>query len=230
MQNNKQFLPLAVVVAGALIAGAIYFGASAPGGRTQAVNQNGTAIQAAADIAPVSAKDHIIGSPDAKILIVEYSDTECPFCKIFHSTLAKIMEAYKGQSIAWVYRQFPIVELHTRAPKEAEATECAAELGGNAGFWAYLNKVFAATNSNDTLDPAQLPIIAETVGLNVTAFNSCLTTGKYGAKIRADVQTAFALGAEGTPYTVVMANGKQAPIIGAQDYDTVKATIDSLIK
>lgn len=228
MQENKHFLPLAVIVAGALVAAAIYFGGGGPrmSPGTQAIG----AAQSGTDIAPVSSKDHIIGDPNAKVVIVEYSDTECPFCKIFHSTLAQIMDNYKGQSIAWVYRQFPIAQLHSKAPKEAEATECAAELGGNAAFWAYLNKVFATTNSNDSLDPSQLPVIAQSIGLDAQAFNQCLSSGKYTDKISNDVKIAFALGAQGTPYTVVVSGNTKQVILGAQDFDTVKAVIDPLLQ
>ena len=229
MQNNRQFLPLAVVVAGALVAAAIFFGGGNSGSGALGTQQPGSE-EITPKIAQVTDKDHIVGSPDAKVVIVEYSDTECPFCKIFHSTISRILQNYRGQSIAWVYRQFPIVELHSRAPKEAEATECAAELGGNDAFWAFTNKVFATTNSNDSLDPAQLPIIAQSVGLNVDAFNSCLSSGKYSNKIAANVKTALDLGAQGTPYTVIVSGSKQIPIIGAQDYDTVKAAVDSLLK
>jgi protein-disulfide isomerase len=228
MHNNRPFLPLAVIVAGALIAGSIYFGAGNQGSSYN--TQTDGNKQDSIEIAEVTSRDHILGDPDAKIVMIEYSDTECPFCKSFHSTLGQIMEAYKDTGIAWVYRQFPIVELHSRAPKEAEALECAAELGGNEIFWAYLTKIFAATNSNDTLDPVQLPAIAETLGLNVTAFKSCLQSGKYAGKITADVKAAYKTGAEGTPFTVILRGSKRAIIIGAQDYDTVKAAIDDLLK
>ncbi len=229
MQSDKPFLPLAVVVAGALIAGAIYFGGGGGTGNYSNTQVAGSG-DSASEIAPLTSKDHIIGSPDAKIVMIEYSDTECPFCKVFHSTLGRIMDTYKDTGIAWVYRQFPIVDLHTKAPKEAEATECAAELGGNDVFWAYLNKIFSITNSNDSLDPAQLPAIAQTVGLNVTAFNSCLQSGKYSSLINLDVAAGYKTGAQGTPYTVIRHGSKSAVIIGAQDYDTVKAAIDDLLK
>ncbi len=227
METNKNFLPLAVVVAGALVAGAIYFGGSQS---PRSPGSNSATDINTVEIAPITSKDHIIGSIDAKVIIVEYSDTECPFCKIFHSTIREIMDTYKGQSIAWVYRQFPIVQLHSRAPKEAEATECAAEQGGNTAFWAYLDKIFATTNSNDSLDPLQLPIIARSVGLDVEAFNQCLNSGKYKDKIAQDAKTAFALGAKGTPYTVVVSGNKKTVIIGAQDFATVKSVIDPLLK
>jgi protein-disulfide isomerase len=226
MQENKHLLPIAVVVAGALIAGAIYFGGSSPSGTETRGNQNTDTVE----IEDVSSKDHIIGSPDAKVVIIEYSDTECPFCKIFHSTVSQVMDEYKGQSVAWVYRHFPIEELHTRAPKEAEATECAAEQGGNNAFWSYLNKIFATTSSNDTLDPQELPRIAESIGLNVSAFNQCLESNKYADKIKKDVEAAYNAGAQGTPYTVVVSGKKKSIIVGAQDYNTVKSVIDPLLK
>ena len=70
--------------------------------------------------------------------------------------MQKIVADYKGQ-VAWVYRHFPIDSLHSRARKEAEATECANEFGGNTVFWQYLDKIFELTPSNDGLDPAELP-------------------------------------------------------------------------
>lgn len=231
MESNKQFLPLAVVVAGVLVAASIYFGGGGPSGSySSAGSLTGGNAQTAAVIAPVTSSDHIIGDPNAKVVIVEYSDTECPFCKIFHSTLQQIMTDYQGQSVAWVYRQFPISVLHSKAPKEAEATECAAELGGNEAFWNFTNKVFATTNSNDSLDPAQLPVIAQSVGLDVDKFNTCLSSGKYTNLINQDVAAAIKTGAQGTPYTVIISGDKQIPIVGAQDYATVKAAIDSLLK
>lgn len=226
MQENKHFLPIAVVVAGALIAGAIYFGGSSSNNALPRTAGGTDTIE----IAPVSSKDHIIGSPDAKVVIIEYSDTECPFCKIFHSTVSQIMEEYKGESVAWVYRHFPIQELHTKAPKEAEATECAAEQGGNNAFWTYLNKIFATTQSNDTLDPSELPKIAESMGLNVSAFNECLSSNKYSEKIARDVKAAYDTGAQGTPYTVIVSGKKKSVIIGAQDFNTMKSVIDPLLK
>ena len=86
--------------------------------------------------------DHIIGDKNAKVVIVEYSDTECPFCKVFHETLHQVVSEYDGKDVAWVFRHWPIPQLHPKAPKEAEALECAAELGGNDMFWKYTHKLF----------------------------------------------------------------------------------------
>lgn len=94
---------------------------------------------------PLDATDHLIGSLDAPVVILEYSDLECPYCKRFHDTMNQIMAEYgKSGQVAWAYRHFPILSNHPDAAKVAEASECAAELGGNEAFWKFLDKVFAA--------------------------------------------------------------------------------------
>jgi len=107
------------------------------------------------DLKPVSPDDHILGNKDAKIVIVEYSDLECPFCKVFHNTMHKVVEKSNGD-VAWVYRHYPIPQLHKKAFHEAEATECAWEQKGNEGFWKYMDKLFEITTSNDGLDESRL--------------------------------------------------------------------------
>ena len=101
-----------------------------------------------------------------------------------------------------MFRHFPIVEIHPKAPKEAEATECAAELGGEAKFWAYLDRLYEITPSNNRLDPAELPRIAQHVGLTRAPFEQCLKSGRHAARVAADVADALASGAPGTPYSV----------------------------
>ena len=109
------------------------------------------------DIPPITEKDRLYGNPNAEIKIVEYSDTECPFCKQFDATLNAIMAQYKdGGKVAWIYRYFPLDGLHLKARHEAEALECAFEIGGNDKFWEYKTEIFKVTPGNDGLDPALL--------------------------------------------------------------------------
>jgi protein-disulfide isomerase len=188
--------------------------------------------EAAGAVKPVTKKDHIRGDPSAPVKVVEFSDFECPFCKRVHPTLNRITKEYgETGKVALVYRHFPLDSLHKKARKEAQASECANELGGNNAFWAYADKLFEITPSNDGLDPSLLPKIAKDVGLDRGKFETCLAGdargGKYAERIESDVQDATASGGEGTPYVVVIAaDGEIFPITGAQPYSAFKSIID----
>lgn len=198
-QNNKLSIPAAILLAGIVIAVGIVIANTKPS--VSSTNTNNNSQTAQATFKPVDSTDHIIGSFDAPVIIVEYSDTECPYCKMFQGTMTDIMASstYRGK-IAWVYRHFPV---HSLSPHEAEATECAGELGGNDAFWNYTDEIFATTTSSDSLDTAVLPIVAKDLGLDVTKFNTCLSSGKYTSVVQADAQAAQASGAQGTPFSVI---------------------------
>lgn len=228
-ENSPLSVPIAIVIAGALIAGAIFFGmkndSPTNSGQPQKVAQQSGDLEA---MNPVTSEDHIRGDINAPVKIVEYSDTECPFCKKFHTTMQQVVSEYgKDGKVAWVYRHFPLDQLHSKARKEAEATECAADLGGNDKFWAYLDRLMEITPANNGLDLAELPKIAEYVGLDVNKFNECLSSGKYAQKIEEHVQNAVATGGQGTPWNIVVGkNGKKYPLSGAQPYASVKQLIE----
>lgn len=200
MADNKFLVPLAIVVAGAMVAGAIYLG-----GEKTNLPKPASYETEAIELPEVTEKDHIRGPRTAPVVIVEYSDIECPYCKIFHSTMKELLSAYDGK-VSWVYRHFPIPQLHPeKAIPEAIATECAAEQGGEAAFWSFLDKTFEATNSNDSLDLTKLPVIAGEVGLNVGEFESCRTSGRYEQLIQDSMRDAEAVaGRLATPYSVLV--------------------------
>lgn len=177
----------------------------------------------------LSEDDWYKGAKDAAITIVEFSDLECPFCKRFHETMQQVVDNY-GDNVKWVYRHFPLTSLHRNAFKEAEATECAGELGGNEGFWAYTDRLFKITPSNDGLDLAQLPQIAQDVGINRSAFESCLNSGRHAEKVQAHADQAIATGGRGTPHSIIVAGDQLIPINGAQPYEQVKSILDSLLQ
>jgi protein-disulfide isomerase len=232
-QKNSWATPIAIIIAGGLIGFAIFLGektsptiakqpiALPP---TPEIKQKGN-LEA---MAPITKEDHVRGSLNAPVKIVEYSDTECPFCKRFHNTMKEVMskEGKEGK-VAWVYRHLPLDRLHSKARKEAEATECAGELGGNDKFWAYLDRLMEITPANNRLDLAELPKIAEYVGLNTVKFNECLTSGRYAKKIEGHAQNAAATGGSGTPWSIVVGkDGKKYPLSGAQPYSAIKQLID----
>lgn len=226
-------VPLAIVAAGVLVAGAILFvgfGGKGDGPNTAAVGD----AEPAPEIS-VTKDDHILGNPDAPVILVEFSDLECPFCKTFHQTMKQVMEEYGGDGkVAWVYKHFPIDSIHPKARKEAAAAECAAKLGGAVKFWEYTDKVFEITPSNNGLDPALLPKIAEEIGLKKDDFNSCLATSAESGidkQIQDNLDEGVALGVRGTPFTVIVTKDGVAPtpINGAQAFETVKAMIDAAL-
>ena len=233
MNENTYLVPLSIVVAGILIAGAVWFNPSrettkiAPSddGVNRGVAQ---ALQGGGNARGVDARDHLRGNPEAPVKLVEYSDLECPFCKRFHATMQQVMDEYgKKGEVAWVYRHFPLDALHSKARKEAEATECANELGGGVAFWNYMDRLFEVTPSNNGLDIAQLPIIAQDIGLDRGTFQTCLDSGKFAERVADDLKDAQAAGGSGTPYSIVIAaNGEKFPVNGAQPYEEVKRIIE----
>jgi protein-disulfide isomerase len=226
-ENSQSQIAGAIIVAGLIIAGAILLkGSESPALNAPSANNFGGVVGFQAR--PVSANEHILGNPEAKIVIVEYSDTECPYCKSFHNTLQKVVKDSDGQ-VAWVFRHYPIPELHSKAPHEAEATECAWEQGGNDAFWKYTNKLFEVTTSNNRLDETELPKIAKDVGLNVVAFNTCLQSGKFKEKVAADVADGVKTGVRGTPSSFILVNGKFTDNIpGALPYEDVMQKIKDI--
>ncbi len=101
------------------------------------INDKGTKIA----ITAPSASDHIIGSPTAPIVLVEYSDFQCPYCQMIHPSLQKIVSESNGQ-VAWAYRYFPLYQIHPQAEPSANAAECISEQLGNDAFWKFANTLF----------------------------------------------------------------------------------------
>lgn len=231
-------VPIAIIAAGAIVALTIFY-VYGLNFSVKPINKNssdGFNPESASkndlnNIKSVSEKDHILGNLNASIKLIEFSDTECPFCKKFHSTMKEIIKNYDGKAV-WVYRHFPIEQLHpVKARAEANALECANELGGSSAFWDYLDKLFEATPSNNQLDQNLLPAIAENIGVDRARFESCLASDKYAAHVSEDWQDAAMIGAEATPFTVIISpNGKKYSIVGAQSYTAVASVIDQALK
>jgi len=90
------------------------------------------------EVPPVDESDHILGNPDAPIVIIEYSDYECRYCKIFQATAKQIIKESNG-GVAWVYRHWPIQQ---NSFEKVVAAECVAKIKGNDAFWKYSDLLF----------------------------------------------------------------------------------------
>ena len=233
---DKLILPGAIIIAGLIIAGAIFYREKTPsptqGNEPNKERPGGAAASPLDNIKPISGEDHVLGNPEAAATLILFTDLECPFCKRFHLTMKQIMEEYgKAGKVKWVLRHFPLEQLHSKAKNEAIAAECAADLGGNEKFWQYVDRLFEITPGNNGLDPGELPKIAEYVGLNKNQFIACLSSGKFNQHIAESIKDAMNSGALGTPYGVLIGpNGQKSVIAGALSYSETKEKIDEMLK
>ncbi len=175
---------------------------------------------AAGDIvlAPVTEDDHIIGDiKEAKVIMIEYSDFECPFCERHHPTLQQVVDAY-GDDVAWVYRHLPL-SFHPQATPAALASECAADQGK---FWEYSDELFA--NQSQLGEDLYLDIASD-IGLNIRKFETCLSDQTFATDVAEDLASAQAAGANGTPATFI--NGQL--VSGAVPYTNITQIIDGLL-
>jgi protein-disulfide isomerase len=175
------------------------------------------------NIIPVSDEDHIKGSKDAKVILIEYSDFECPYCSTFHSTAQQIKDEY-GDDVAWVYRHFPL-DFHERARPAALASECVAELGGNDSFWSFIDEVFK--DQATSLTDAGLKAIATDIGLDAGEYTDCIASGDHEDKIEEQYQGGMSAGVNGTPGNFIINDKGEAWLIpGALPFETMKEAID----
>jgi protein-disulfide isomerase len=179
----------------------------------------------------VSARDHVYGNPNAPISLIEYSDYECPFCKSFHSTAKELVKIYEGK-VNWVYRHFPLPFHNPGAQKQAEASECANELGGNEAFWKYTDAIYERTKSNGKGFPlSDLVPLATEHGLDEKRFTQCLENGKYERRVKEDIEEGAQIGITGTPANILL-NNKTGEVVlkaGAQPLDAFKPDIAKML-
>ena len=207
-QGKDRLLPASILIAGILISVSVVYSTGKKSLQGEKLQGNLLNAPGTEGMAEVTSSDHIRGNAKAPVVVVEFSDLECPFCKSFHATMSTIVKEYDGE-VAWVDRHFPLDDRHPKARKEAEASECAAEIGGNDAFWKYVDRLFEITPSTNGLDLALWPQIAEDIGLDKGKFESCLASGKYADKIQKQMDDAITSGAGGTPYSVVITKKKE---------------------
>lgn len=170
-------------------------------------------------LSPVSGADHIRGNKNAKVTLIVISDYQCPFCQRHEPTITQLLKDY-GDKIRVVWRNMPLTSIHNNAQKAAEASECAGDQGK---FWEMHDKLF---ENQTALDDASLKKYAQTLGLNTSAFNTCLDSGKMADKVNKQSDEAQAAGISGTPATFV----NDTLVKGAYPVDTFKQIIDGLLK
>jgi protein-disulfide isomerase len=160
--------------------------------------------------------DPSFGPADAPITIIEFSDFQCPYCQKWHAEVWQKLAAEYPSQIRLVYRDFPLYSIHPQAGPAANAAECANEQNK---FWQYHDLLFSGT---EELGEAAYLSYARQTGLDMTAFEQCLSENRFDAEITADFEYASGIGIQSTP--TFFLNG--IALIGAQPYEVFKEVID----
>jgi len=179
--------------------------------------------------------ENYLGNLNSDIVVLIFSDFECPYCGASEGTHKGLIDGFKAQDPTWeaaipklrelakdnkiklVFKQYPL-DFHQYAQKSAEASLCASEQGK---FWEYHDVLFENQNA---LSTAKLSEYAESLGLNVLRFDECLDSGIMREKVSADINEGNSLGVRGTPAFVI--NGQL--LSGAQSFSAINQVINAM--
>ncbi len=163
--------------------------------------------------------EHFLGAENATVVVVEYSDFQCSFCgRFYQQTEPQIIGEYVDTGkVKFVYRHFPLAQIHQYAQKAAEASECASDQGK---FWEYHDRLF---DNQNALFPASLKKYATDIGLDRAAFDACLDSGSMASRVQSDFEGGQGRGVRSTPAFFV----NNVRIEGAQPFSSFKQAIES---
>ncbi len=164
----------------------------------------------------VNEKSQFLGSRDAKVKIVEFSDFQCPACKAAHPIVKEVIKEY-GDKILFAYRHFPIVTAHPRAIDAAQAAEAAGEQGK---FWEYHDLLFG---NQENLEDDDLTSYAKKLKLDMNKFEDSWKSGKFKDKVTTDMNEGGKFGVTATPTFFI--NGEKHQ--GVLQLDQFKSLIDA---
>jgi protein-disulfide isomerase len=165
---------------------------------------------------PISENDPARGPEDAPITIIEFSDFECPYCQRYNQEVVdRIWEEY-GDQIRYIFKDFPLTNIHPNSLSAALAAQCANE---QDAFWEYHKLLFSM---QEGLSNEAYQTYAESLGLDMDAFNQCVEEKRYEEDILTDLDEASTLGVRSTPTFLI--NG--LPVIGAQPYEVFAQVIE----
>ncbi len=168
----------------------------------------------------------IRGNNQAKIYLVEFSDYQCPFCARFHPTAKEVTENSNGK-VAWVWKYFPLTQIHPEAKPSAIAAECVAKLGGSEKFWQFSDVLMANQNN---LSEKLYKTESAKLGINQTNFAICLKDQSVAEQVDKNTKEGEDLGVTGTPSTFVVKNENgKLTVLENINGALPKATVDSII-
>lgn len=221
---EKNFLALSILAAGVMISGSLLYtngSLNTKSGTTQIkTNEQGNVkVDVSID------DDPFLGDKNAKVIIVEFSDYQCPFCRSFwKDSFVQLKKEYiDTNKIKFVYRDYPL-SFHPMAQPFAEAAECAEDQGK---YWQMHDKIFSEQEKKgqgtvtSSIDDLKL-WASQVAGLDKNKFNQCLDSGKYKVEVQKDFDDGSKAGVSGTPSFFI--NGRL--LVGAQPFSAFKSVID----
>jgi protein-disulfide isomerase len=163
---------------------------------------------------PLSARDHIQGSPDAGIVLLEYGDYECPYCGAAYPIVKELQHRLKGK-LGFAFRNFPLANAHPHAELAAEAAEAAAAQGK---FWEMHDALY---ENQSALEPENLAEYGSALGLDMGRFTREMNEHVYAPRVREDFRSGVRSGVNGTPTFFI--NGERYN--GAYDVHSMLAAL-----
>lgn len=183
----------------------------------------------------IDANDFATGDTTSEVIVVEYSDTECPFCAQLHPTIDRLQKEYSSK-VTFVYRYFPLTQIHPNAYDEARAIYCVGKISGADKRGEYIDAMFKYKlgNKNMTLPKNGKEDLAKNLGVNEKELNLCLASDESNRVVADSINDGITAGVEGTPATFVLKKTNDgydvvSLIGGAQSYDYFKAAIEEAL-
>lgn len=176
------------------------------------------------------------GNATAKVVLIEFTDYQCPFCRRAHFViLPNLTKNYiENGKIEYIKRDLPITSIHNQAQLSAEAVKCAQEQGKGWQMHDELFRVQDEVGGSSTVffGPTDIKFVANKTGLVIEQYDQCIKSGKYTNEVKNDIEIAKKLGFSGTPSYLIVKRGSEnaVPIIGAQGVEIFSAVIDEMLK
>jgi protein-disulfide isomerase len=223
---------------GAIILAAVILGTSHLGYgliMTNGTTSSGPSTVTAFKGRAIDESDMLTGKTSSKVVVLEYSDTECPFCAQLHPTIKKIKEEYSSK-VAFAYRYFPLTQIHKNAFEEARLIHCVGITSGAEKREEYITKLFEEkfTKQNMTFAPGRKEALASEIGISASSLGTCMKDESSKLAVDASMQDGVTAGVQGTPATFVLYKTKKgydviSLIDGARPYEFFKAVIDEAL-
>jgi protein-disulfide isomerase len=221
--------PVAIVVAAVILAVShLVYGAYFS-------NQTSVTATTAFKGKAIDAGDLVTGNTKSDVILVEYSDTECPFCAQLYPTLKQIQAEY-GSKIGFVYRYFPLTSIHPHSFEESRAVYCVGKNLGAEKRRQYIDQMFEYkwSKKDMVLPQGQKELFAKAVGVDPATFASCMQSQESSDAINASIQDGVNAGVQGTPASFILVKTKKgyetvALIDGARPFEYFKTIIDDAL-